>query len=127
LLKGERSLTIPLPSASLEGGPWLRQGLPGKNGEVACSGGCAVGPAGSFEGSHSQPSRSRKGMVSENVPRALLYFIDILIKTGTLFGEPCSEVEIILICCPRIKLQMNGSVEFSYVLWHLVIPFHYTL
>lgn len=86
-----------------------------------------VGPAGRFEGRRSQLSRSRKGMVSENVPRALLYFIDILIKTGTLFGELCSEVEITLICCPRIKLQMNGSVGFSYVPWHLVLPFQYTL
>lgn len=44
-------------------------------------------------------------MISENVPYALLYFIDILIKAGALFGELCSEVEITLICCPSIKLD----------------------
>lgn len=86
-----------------------------------------VGPAGRFEGRRSQPSRSRKGMVSENVPRALLYFIDILIKAGTLFGDLCSEVEITLMCCPRIKLPMDESSGSSSVPWHLVIPFHYTL
>lgn len=66
-------------------------------------------------------------MISENVPHALLYFIDILIKTGALFGELSSEVEITLICCPSIKLEMNGSLGFSYVSWYLAILFHNAL
>jgi hypothetical protein len=79
------------------------------------SGVCAEGPAGRVEGRNSQPSGSKKGMISENVPYVLLYFIDILIKTGALFGELRSEVKITLICCPRIKLEMNESLGFSYV------------
>lgn len=66
-------------------------------------------------------------MISENVPYALLYFTDILIKTGALFGELCSEVEITLICCPSRKLEMNGILGFSYVPGYLVILFHNVL
>jgi len=81
---------------------------------------------GSREG-NSHPLASEKGMISENVPHALLYFIDILIKTGAPFGKLCSEVEITLTCCPGIKLMMNGGLGFSYISWCLVIHFHNAL
>lgn len=75
-----------------------------------------------LKGGNSHPSGSEKGMISENVPHALLYFIDILIKTGAPFGKLCSEVEITLTRCPGIKLMMNGGLGFSYVSWCLAIP-----
>lgn len=74
-----------------------------------------------------QPEVKREFFFSENVPDAFLYFIDILIKTGALFGELCSEVEITLICCPCIKAEMNGSLGSSYVSWYLAILSHKAL
>lgn len=93
----------------------LSQGLPRHKGRVTSWGHRAGGPRSRVWRKTQAAFPKLKGNGFWDVPRALLYVIDILIKTGALFGELCSEVEITLICCPRLKPQMNGSLGFSHL------------